>query len=143
MLAYEADTAWNRGIPCILFQSLIQLYLSRSFNYILTYCIKEVIKGRFFLRLYKKVPANQAATAWNRKIPCNCFKTLVQLYLFNLFFYFCLTVSKRVSKVIFLDIIFKVFAYKADTDWNRGIPYIIIKLLIKLYFFCFLLYCST
>ena len=44
MLAYEADTAWSRGITCIFFKTLIQLYLLRLFLYSLTYCIKEGIK---------------------------------------------------------------------------------------------------
>ena len=70
MLAYKADTAWNRGIPCIFFKILIQLYLLRSFLYSLTYCIKEVINGNILWRLNEKVLAYAAATAWNRGIPC-------------------------------------------------------------------------
>ena len=88
MLAYEADTALNRGIPCIFFKTLIQLYLLRSFIYSLAYCIKEVFKGKIFWMLNLKVLANDAATARNREIPCNFLKTLIQLYLFCLFFYF-------------------------------------------------------
>ena len=107
MQAYKADTAWNRGIPCIFFKSPIQLYLFCSFPDSLTYCIKEVIKSKIFLILNKKVLAYEAATAWNRGTPCIFFKTLIQLYLFCLFLYFWFTVSKRVSKAIFLDIKFK------------------------------------
>ena len=55
----------------------------------------------------KKVLAYEVATARNRGNSCNLFKTLIQLYLFYLFIYFWLTVSKRVSKTIFLDIKFK------------------------------------
>ena len=54
MQAYKADTAWNRGIPCIFFKILIQLYLLGSFLYSLTYCIKEVIYGKIFWRLSEK-----------------------------------------------------------------------------------------
>ena len=54
MQAYEADTAWNRGIPCIFFKILIQLYVLRSFLYSLTYCIKEAIKGEIFWILNEK-----------------------------------------------------------------------------------------
>ena len=89
------------------FQILIQLYLLRSFLYHLNYCIKEVIKGKIFWISNKKVLAYEAATAWNRGIPCHCFKTLIQLYLFCLFLYFWLNVSKRLSKAIFLDITYK------------------------------------
>ena len=104
MLAYRAARACNRGSPWIFSKTLIQLYLLRSFIYSLTYCIKEVIKGKIFWWLNEKVTAYEAATAWNRGIPCNFFKTLIQLYLFCLFIYFWLTVSKRVPKEIFLDI---------------------------------------
>ena len=107
MLAYEVDISWNRGISCIFFKTLIQLYLLCSFLYSLTYCIKEVIKDNIFWRLNEKVPACEAATAWNIGIPCKCFKTLIQLYYFYLFIYFWLTLSNRVSKAIFLDIKFK------------------------------------
>ena len=54
MQAYKADTAWKRGIPCIFFKVLIQLYLLCSFLYYLTYCIKEVINGKIFWRLNEK-----------------------------------------------------------------------------------------
>ena len=37
------------------FKILIQLYLLRSFHYSLNYCIKEVIKGKIFGILNKKV----------------------------------------------------------------------------------------
>ena len=49
--AYKADTAWNRGIPCIFYKILIQLYLLCSFLFSLTYCIKELINGKIFWRL--------------------------------------------------------------------------------------------
>ena len=71
------------------------------------------------------------------------FKTLIQLYLFCLFLYFWLTVSNRVSKEIFLDIEYKVLAYEAAMSWNRGIRCKVLQLLIELYLFCFLIYCST
>ena len=54
MLAYEADTSWNRGIPCIFFKTLIQLYLLRSFLYSLTYCTKEVIEDNNLEIKWKK-----------------------------------------------------------------------------------------
>ena len=45
------------------FKRLIQLYLLRYFLYSLTYCIKEVIKGKIFWRLKLKALAYEAATA--------------------------------------------------------------------------------
>ena len=79
MYAYKADTALNRKIPCIFFKILIQLYLLCSFLYSLTYCIKEVINGKIFWRFTEKRLGYEAAIAWNRGIPCNSFKTLIQL----------------------------------------------------------------
>ena len=54
MLAYEANTSRNRGIPCIFFTILSRSYLLRPFVYSLTYCIKEFIKVKIFRRLNEK-----------------------------------------------------------------------------------------
>ena len=42
------------GKYIVFFKTLIQLSLSRLFLYSLTYCIKEVIKGKIFWRLNEK-----------------------------------------------------------------------------------------
>ena len=84
----------------------------RSFLYSLTYCIKEVIKGKIVLRLNEKVSVYETAMAWNRGIPCNFFKTMIQLFYW--FFYILLTVSKRVSKAIFLET-----NWKSVGHWSR------------------------
>ena len=105
------------------FKILIQLYLLCSFLYSLTYCIKEVINGKIFWRLKEKMLALEAATAWIRGISCNFFfKTLILLYLFCLFLYFWLTVSKRVSKAIFLDITFKSVGLWGRYGLKQGNP---------------------
>ena len=53
----------------------------------------------------KKVPAYEAPTVWNRVIYSNCFQNTDQiLFVFVYFSIFWLTVSKRVSREIFLDI---------------------------------------
>ena len=104
--AYNADTAWNRGIPCIFFKILIQLYLLCSFLYSLTYCIKEVINGKIFWRFNKKSAGLWGSLGMKQGNPLILFKILIQLYLFCLFLYFWLTVSRRVSKAIFLYITF-------------------------------------
>ena len=122
MLAYEADTSWNRGIPCIFFKTLIQLYLLRSFFYSLTYCIKEVIKGGIFWRLNEKSAGLLGIYCLKQGNPLQYFKTLIQLYLFYLFFYFWLTVSKRVSKAIFLDITFKSVGLWGRYGLKQGNP---------------------
>ena len=63
MQAYKADTACNRGIPCIIFKLQFQIYLLRVFHYSLTYCIEEVIKGKIFWRLNKNWMTYEAAMA--------------------------------------------------------------------------------
>ena len=142
MLGYEADTAWNREIPCkilkfliklylvllniskrltevryfeikwicwpirqiqpdkeehlvFLLKPLIELYFSRSFLYSLNYCIKEVIKGKIFWILNLKVLAYEAATAWNRGIPCNFSKhdPIVFVLFISLFLTYCIKES--------------------------------------------------
>ena len=50
------------------------------------------------------------------------FKTLIQLYLFYLFIYFWITVSKRVSKTIFLDIKFKSVGLWGSYGLKQGNP---------------------
>ena len=123
MLPYEADTVWNRGIPCICFKTLIQLYLLRSSLYSWTYFIKEVIKGKICWKFDLKVLAYKAATARNRWISCNFFKTLIQLYLFYLFLYFLTyCIKEGIEGNIFWTLNLKVLAYEASTAWNRGIP---------------------
>ena len=105
---YMAHTSWSRGIPCIFFKILIQLYLLCSFLNSLTYCIKEVINGKIIWRLNEKSVGLWGSYGLKQVNPLQFFfKTLIQLYLFSLFLYFWLTVSKRVSKAIFLDIKFK------------------------------------
>ena len=59
----------------------------------LTYFIKEVIKGKIFWGLNKKVPAYEAATAWNRGIPCNFFQTtdpIVFIFFDFIFLNYCI-----------------------------------------------------
>ena len=127
MQAYKADTAWNRGIPYVFLKILIQLYLLHSFLYSLTYCIKEVINGKIFWRLNSKVLAYEAATAWNRGIPCKMLKFLFRSYLFCLFLYFWFTVSKRVSKSIFSDVKFKSVGLWGSYGLKHGKPLNVLK----------------
>ena len=59
------------GESLVFFKTLIQLYLLHSFLYSVTYSIEDVIKGKNFWRLNNNVLAYEAATDWNRGIPCN------------------------------------------------------------------------
>ena len=122
MLAYKADTDWNKGIPCIFFKILIQLYLLRSFLYPLTYCIKEVIKSKIFWILNKKVLAYEAATAWNRGIPCNFSKHWSNCLCFVCLSIIDLLYQRGYQRQYFWTLNLKVLAYGAATAWNRGIP---------------------
>ena len=133
MQAYKADAAWNRGIPCIFFNILIQLYLLCPFLYSLTYCIKEVINGKIFWRLNLKVLAYEAATAWNRGIPCNFSEHWSNCTCFVYFSIFDLLYQRGYQRQYFWTSYLKVLAYEAATDWNRGIPRKILNFLIKLY----------
>ena len=127
MCASEVDTAWNRGIPCIFFKTLIQLYLLRSFLYSLTYCIKEGIEDNNLEIKWKSVGL-WGKYGLKQGNSLQFFKTLIQLYLFCLFLYFWLTVSKRVSKAIFLDIIFKSVGIWGSYGLKQGNPWQNIKL---------------
>ena len=106
MLAYEADTSWNKGIHCIFFKTLIQLYLLCSFLYYLIYSIKEVINCNIFWRLNLKSAGLWGSYCLKQGNPLQFFQN-TDLILFFFLLYFWLTVSKRVSKAIFLGIKFK------------------------------------
>ena len=71
------------------------------------------------------------------------FKTLIQLYLLCLFLYFWLTVSKRVSKVIFLDIKFKSVGLWSSYSLKQGNNLYFFKILIPLYLLRSFLYSLT
>ena len=133
MLAYEADTSWNRRTTCIFFKTLIQSYLLRSFFYSLTYCIKEVIKSNIFWRLNEKVLAYEAATARNRGIPWIFFKTLIQLYLFliSLFLKYCI---KEGIKGNILDVKFKSVDLWGRYGLKQGNPLQNIKITNQIVF---------
>ena len=143
MQAYKEDTAWNRGIPCIFFKILIQLYLLCSFLYSLTYCVKEVINGKIFWRLNEKRLAYEAATAWNRGILCNFSNHWSNCICFVYFSIFDLLYQRGYQRHCFWILNLKVLAYETATAWNRGIPGKILNFLIRSYLFCLLIYCST
>ena len=83
MSAYEADTAWNRGIPFTFFKTLIQFYLFCLFLYSLDYCIKEGIKSNIF-DIKQKNSAFGAGRDWNMVNPLQSFLNTNQI-LFVLF----------------------------------------------------------
>ena len=120
--AYKSDTAWNRWIPCIYFKIIIQLYLLHSFIYSLTYCIKEVINGKIFWRLHLKVLDYEAATAWNRWIPCNFSKHWYNCICFVYISVFDLLHQIGYQRQYVLTLRMNMLAYEADKAWNRGIP---------------------
>ena len=120
--AYKADTAWNRGIPCIFIKILIQLYLLRSFLYSLTYCIKEVIEGKIFWRLNENCwPMRQLRPETGESLAifskhwsnCICF---VYFSIFDSLY------QIGYQRQYFWTLNLKVLAYEAATAWNRRIP---------------------
>ena len=76
VLAYEADTAWNRGIIFKILKSGIRLYLFCLLLYCSTQCIKKVMRGKIFLDS-KNIFAYEADTAWNRESLVLLFKPLI------------------------------------------------------------------
>ena len=122
MLAYEADTAWNRGIPCFFFKALIQLYLLCSFLYSLTYCIKEVINGKIFWRLNQKSVGLWGSYSLKQGNTLQIFQDSDPIVFVLFISLFWLTVSKRVSKAIFLDIKFKSVGLWGSYGIKQGNP---------------------
>ena len=106
----------------------------RSFLYCLIYCIKEVINGKLFCILNLRLLSYEAATAWNRRIPCNFFQNtdpIVFVLFISLFFAYC--IEEGIKGKIFWRLNKNGMAYEAATAWNRGIPSKILTFLIKLY----------
>ena len=71
------------------------------------------------------------------------FKTLIQLYLFCLFLYFWLTISKRVSKAIFLDITFESVVLWGSYGLKQGNPLYFFQNTDPIVFFSFLYFWLT
>ena len=101
------------------FLTLIQLYLLHSFLYFLTYCIKEVIKGNIFWRLNEKNAGLWGSYGLKQRNPLNFFSKHWSNWFF-LFLYFWLTVSKRVSTSICLDITFKSVDVLGSCGLKKG-----------------------
>ena len=102
-------------------KSLIKLYVLRTFFIISLTVSKRLWKSKIFWRLNEKVPACEAATSWNRGISCNLFENTNPIeFLLFIFVYFVPTVSKRVPKVIFLDIKFKSFGLRGNYSLIQG-----------------------
>ena len=112
----------------IIFVTFIFLFFDLFF--------KEVIKGKIFWRLNKKVSAYEAAKAWNRGISCNFSQNTdpIVFVLFT-FLFFYLLYQKGYQWQYFCKLHLKVLACEPDTAWNRGIPCKILKSIIK--FICF------
>ena len=53
--AYEAATAWNKGIPCNFFQNTDPIVFVLFIFLFLAYCIKEGIKGNILGVKFKSV----------------------------------------------------------------------------------------
>ena len=117
--------------PVFFFITLIKLYLLCSFLHTLTYCIKEVIKGRIFWRSNEK-----SVGLWGTHRPkqdntlqffskpwfnCICF---VYFYIFDLLY------QRGYQRQYFGHWNLNLLAYDAATAWNREIPCKILKLLI-------------
>ena len=121
VLAYEAAMAWNRGSPCNIFQNTDPIVFVLFISLFLTYWIKKVSKAIFLGITFKSVGL-WGSYGLKQGNPLQFFKALIQLYLFYLFLYFWLTVSKRVPKAIFLDIKFKSVGLWVSYGLKQGNP---------------------
>ena len=104
---------------------------------ILTYCIKEGIKGNIFWTLNLKVLAYEAATAWNRGIPCKTLNFLIKLYLV------LLNVSKRLSEVRYFEIKWICWPMRQIQPETGEYLVFFFKTLIQLYLLRSFLYSLT
>ena len=134
MQAYKADTAWNRGIPCIFFKTLIQLYLLCSFLYSLTYCIKEVINGKIFWRLNEKTVGLWGSYGLKQGNPLQFFsKHWSNCICFVYFSIFDLLYQRGYQRQYFWKLYLKVLDYEAAMAWNMVIRCKNLNFLIKLF----------
>ena len=133
VLAYEATTAWNRGIPCNFSK-----YWSNCICFVY-FSVFELLYQTGYQRQYVwtwnlKVLAYEAATAWNRGIPCNFFQNTDPILFVLFIFYFWLAVSNRVSKAIYLNINFKSVGLWGSYGLEQGNPLQNIKIANQIVF---------
>ena len=115
-----------------------------SGKHMLTYCIKEVIKGKIFWRLNKKSTGIWGSYGLKQGNPLQFFsKHWSNCICFLYFFIFELLYQREYQRQYFWTLNLKVLAYEAATAWNRGISCKILTFIIRSYFFCLLIYCST
>ena len=97
VLAHDEATAWNSGIPCnfsihwsncicFIYISIFDLLYQRGYQ------------RQYLWSLNLKVLVYEAATAWNRGIPCKILTFLIKLYLV------LINGSKRLSEVRYFEI---------------------------------------
>ena len=139
MQDYKADTAWNRGISCSFFHitdpNVFVLCLS-----LFWIIVSKMLSKAIFLDIIFKSVCLWGSYGMKQGKPLQFFKTLIQLYSFNLVLYFWLTVSERVSNAICLDIKFKSVGRWGSYVLKQGNPLQFFKTLIQLYLFDVFLY---
>ena len=138
-MVFKSYTAWKKGIPFKNFKSLIKLYFFYFLNGF-PFSIKKFIKGKSFVYVRGlNMSAFEADMAWNRGIPWKLFKSLIKLY--SSCFLFCgfPFYIKNISKWRPLFMIRKIcVGHWGIYGLKQGNSLKKIKLLIKLYFSCFL-----
>ena len=122
ILAYESDTAWNKGFPCTFLWTLIQLYLYINCLYSLTYCINEVIKNKIFWRLNEKVPSSEVDTTWDRVIPWIFSKHWSNCILFIYFSIFDILYQRGYRKKYLWTLNLKSNGLLGSFDLKQGNP---------------------
>ena len=97
MLACEAATDWNRGIPHKILNFLIKLYFFVSWFIVLLNISKRLSEVRYFEMKWIYRPISQIQPETGESIVF-FFKTLIQLYLLRSFFYSLTYCIKEVIK---------------------------------------------
>ena len=104
MPANEAATAWNRGNPLQFFSKHWSNCICFIYFSIFDLLYQIEYQRQLFWTLNLKVLAYEAATAWNREIPCKIFKFLIGSYFFVSWFIVLLNISKKLSEVRYFEI---------------------------------------
>ena len=144
MLAYEADTSWNRAILCIVLQNsnpivfVIFIYLFFDLLYQRDYQRWYVLESKW--KCFG-VQGRYSLNQWNNFNIFQSTNTIVIVLFIYLLFYFLY--QRGYQRQYFWTLSLKVLAYEAATNWNMGTSCRILRPLIKLYFFCLQIFCST
>ena len=147
---YEYVGLWGRyslkqGNPLYLFQNTNPIIFVTFISLFFDLLYQRGYQRQYFWTLNLKVLAYEAATAWNRGIPCNFSKHWSNCICFIYFYIFDLLNQRGYQSQYFWTLNLKVLAYEAATAWNRVIPFNFFQntdlIVFVLFISLFLTYC--